>query len=294
MSDNEHQFRKLVSGLKIDAQPDPAHRQRLQRQMLQTFEQAAAAPPWSASLAKLSLAKLAIAAAVVVSAAVVVYQFRGPADSVAADLVKTREAMQKMSWIHVVTTKGQEVETRWHDLAADRVFLTTAQGAVMCWDNGPAQKQFVYNPRARTLMVDNLPRRGFSGSGSVLATLDTMLAQRQQDAAAVETYTDSYQNRKVRVFKAQMRHTGGEAVEARVIQTIMVDPRTRLVLAGSTDHLGKAGEVIARETLEVDYPRTGPASVYDLAVPASARIIDRTQQPIGTPGDTPTPAPTGE
>jgi hypothetical protein len=295
MFENEHQFRKLVSGLKIDAAPDPAHRQRLQRQMLQTFEQAVAAPLWSASIGKLSVAKLAVAAAVVAGAAAVFYQLRGPADPIAADILKTRQAMEKMDWIHVVTTKGQETETRWHDLVADRVFLTTAQGAVMCWDNGPARRQFVYNPRARTLTVDNLPRRGFSGSGSVLAMLDAMLTQRQQDAATVETYTDSYQNRRVKVFKAEMRPTDGvEPVVVRIVRTIMVDPKARLVLAGSTDCLGNTGEVIARETLDVDYPQTGPASVYDLGVPASVRVIDRTQQPIATPMDIPTPAPTQE
>ena len=40
MTENEHDFRKLVAGLKIDAEPDPAHRERLRRQMLQTFEAA--------------------------------------------------------------------------------------------------------------------------------------------------------------------------------------------------------------------------------------------------------------
>jgi hypothetical protein len=299
MSENEREFRRFVNGLTIDAKPDPAHRQRLGQQMLQAFELAASSaswtPRWAAPLGKLSIAKLAVAAAVVVGAAAVLYQLRGPADVVAADLVKTRQAMQKMGWVHVVTTRGQEVETRWHNLAANRVFLTTAQGAVICWDNGSAQQQLVYNPRAKTLTVDSLPRRGFSGSGSVFTVLNSILAQRQQNAAMVETYSDASQGRKLRVFKAEMKPTGdAEPAATRVVETIMVDPETGLLLAGSTDHLGSGGEVLARETFEVDYPRTGPAGVYDLGVPAATRIIDRTQQPIGTPTDIPTPAPTGE
>ena len=39
MSENEHNFRKLVAGLKTDDQPNPAHRERLRRQMLATFEE---------------------------------------------------------------------------------------------------------------------------------------------------------------------------------------------------------------------------------------------------------------
>ena len=40
MSENENAFRKVVADLRIDAEPNPVHRERLRRQMLQTFEQA--------------------------------------------------------------------------------------------------------------------------------------------------------------------------------------------------------------------------------------------------------------
>jgi len=40
MSGNEHDFRKLIGGLRTNDEPNPAHRERLRRQMLETFEQA--------------------------------------------------------------------------------------------------------------------------------------------------------------------------------------------------------------------------------------------------------------
>jgi hypothetical protein len=42
----------------------------------------------------------------------------------------------------------------------------------------------------------------------------------------------------------------------------------------------------------MSYPQAGPASVFDLGVPASATVIDRTRQNIGTPGDQPLPVST--
>jgi hypothetical protein len=308
MSSNEQDFRRLVAGLKIDAEPDPAHRDRLRRQMLQAFEQVQKGlrpnvqqPPKTTGPWRLSIGKLAIAAAAVLCVGGVFYRLSRPADPIAAEIGRTKQAMDKMDWMHVATTKNGDVEHRWYDLAADKLYLATAQGAVWCWDNGPAQRQLTYNPRVRTLIIDNLPSRGFDGSGSVFTMLDTIVERQRQDGAAVVRHDEVLQGRKVRVYRVETARTDGatsfgrngvEMTVSRVAETFMVDPKTSLMLAGRIEYLGPAGEVIADETLDIDYPQTGPASVYDLGVPAEARVIDRTQQPIGTPGDIPSPTPT--
>lgn len=291
MSDTEHEFQKHVAGLKIDVEPDPLHREQLRRQVLRAFD---ATAPQTPPQRGVYIAKLAVAAAIVLGAGAIFYRFTTPKDTIAAELAATRHAVQQKPWMHVVTTRGQEVETHWHDLGADRMFLTTAQSEVLYWDNGPAQKQFVYNPHIRTVTVDHLPRWGFRASGSVLAMLDTMLARRQQDTAAVERSSDTLGGRNVRVYKAEaIRAEGSTSFDrgaadnaaTRMVQTFIVDTQTKLLVAGQIDRLDRQGNVITRETFDVDYPQTGPANIYDLGVPASARIIDRTQQPTGTPGD---------
>jgi hypothetical protein len=308
MFENERDFRKLVGGLKIDAEPNPAHRERLRRQMLQTFEEAAkSAPPQARRLPPTRVAaphtliwRLAAAAVVVVSAAAVFYHLSSPTDAVAAEIAQTKLAMAKMDWMHVVTTKGEGVEHRWYDLASDKLFLTTAQGSVWCWDNGPAQKQFVYNPKIKTLTIDDLPRKGFYGSGSVFAMLDAVVARRRDEGATVERRTETFQGREVRVYRVTSPSAGAMSYQrggvempvARIAEAFIVDPKTKLMLGGHIEYLGSQGEVIARESLEIDYPQSGPANIYALGVPAGARVVDRTRQPIGTPGDVPLPVPT--
>jgi hypothetical protein len=88
---------------------------------------------------------------------------------------------------------------------------------------------------------------------------------------------------------------GGRAVSLLKAR-VLADPRTGHIVAASIEYQGGSGGVLAREEWVMSYPPSGPASLYDLGVPASAIVSDRTRQWIGTPGDgpasTPTPAPT--
>jgi hypothetical protein len=317
MFENEREFRKVVARLEIDAEPNPAHRERLRRQMLATFEatQKAARRVGTAhhlsparenrcavhTLLSFSFLKLAIAAAVMLSAAAVFYHFSNPADAIATEIAQTKLAMEKMDWMHVVTTTGEDVEHHWYDMASRRQFLTTAQGTVWCWDNGPAQKQFVYNPKVRTLTIDDLPPGGFQSSGSVFTMLDMIAAKQQEEGATIERRTDTFQGRRVRVYRTEtarneraMSYQRGSAElpVAKIAETFIVDPQTKLMLAGHTEYFGSEGQVVARDTHEIEYPPNGPASMYALGVPTNARIVDRSRQPIGTPGNVPTPIPT--
>jgi cytochrome c-type biogenesis protein CcmH/NrfG len=109
MFENEQEFQKLVSGLRIDAEPNPAHRERLRQQMLQAFEQAAqksgvTGKPAEAihspsSVLRLPFFKLAVAAVVLVAAGVVIWtQFGyGP-----MTFARVRAASEKMPWLYAV------------------------------------------------------------------------------------------------------------------------------------------------------------------------------------------------
>jgi len=84
---------------------------------------------------------------------------------------------------------------------------------------------------------------------------------------------------------------------ARLRIAVLADPATRRIVAANLEYLNQAGAMLGREEWAIDYPPSGPSGLYDLGVPAGARVIDLRQQPTGTPSDEPvvipTPAPTG-
>lgn len=309
MSENERDFRKAVSRLKIDDTPNPAHRERLRRQMLQAFEEAGRPdgpkvhrlPQPAARRRTFPFLKLAVAAAVVIGAAVTVYQVSRPADAVAAEIAQVRQAVRGMPWMHVRSVEGSQVEQRWYDMAADKLYLATAEGWIWCWDSGAEQKQFVYNPKVKTLTVGDLPRKGFYDSGSVFAMLDTITTSRQDEGASLERHVDTLDGRRVRVYRFEtvrpddgtsIQRGGVQRVAARTAETFTVDLDTTLILAAHTEYLDSGGQVISRRVHEIDYPQNGPASIYDLGVPLSARVVEMRRNYISTPS-TPAPAPRG-
>ncbi len=77
---------------------------------------------------------------------------------------------------------------------------------------------------------------------------------------------------------------------------MMADPATKRVVAANIEYRGQDGGMLGRDEWTIDYPQSGPGSMFELGVPAMARVIDRRQQITGTPSDEPatipTPAPT--
>src|SRR4030042_5547969 len=138
MSENEKEFRKLVAGLKIDAKPNPAHREQLRRQMLATFEQSKIkggivkaeglgdgltpiqrshrraslddATHHSRWLLNSTVGRFAVAAAILIAAtigAVGLFGRRGP-----TTFGQVRGATQKMPWLHAAVSRYQNGQVR--------------------------------------------------------------------------------------------------------------------------------------------------------------------------------------
>jgi hypothetical protein len=315
MSENEHEFRKLVAGLKIDAEPNPAHRERLRRQMLQTFEQADAVrsvpgraskeTPYGvttsgSSVIRLLSFRLAVAAVILLAVTIGVWSLvgRGP-----ATFRQVRLATQKMPWLYAVVSRYQNgevhAERHWYSFAAQKAFAVMDDGSVAGWDYGAGPKKLVYSPRIKALQISELTTPGVGAdstatrSGAVGENLVSVFAVfAAQDK--VTGSTTHYDGRTVRAFEFERAEPGlkfDDKAVSLLKATILADPQTKHVVAASVEYQG-SGSVLAREEWVMSYPQSGPASVYDLGVPTSATVIDRTRQPIGTPGDEPTPVPT--
>ncbi len=308
MFENERDFERVVADLRIDAEPNPAHREQLRRKMLTTY--AEAGRYWGTDPAVLarpkatswtvSIAKLATAAAIVVVAILGIgYVLRlagGP-----PNLEQIRQATLKMPWVHAVATNyhaGQiQTEQHWYSLSAAQAYVLAGDGSVLCWDHGAEPRESFYSPRARTLVIDKLPRQGLYGAESAFNLVDAFAVFAAQDHTAMQQWPDRYEDRPVMAYEIDkadpgLRVDGGSVAWLKI--KLMADPETKRLVAAYVEHRDEAGIRLMREEWVVNYPQSGPASVYDLGVPATARIVERTTQPIGTPAYTPTPTPTPE
>jgi hypothetical protein len=310
MFENEHDFQKLVHGLKIDDQSNPAHRERLRGQMLQAFEQAGRQrmddrgrkteyrrkpaefirPPFS--VFRLRVSWLAAAAVILVVGSMGIWALagRGP-----VTFHQVRLTTQRAPWLYAVVKRYQGVEVHteqhWYNFAAQKAYAVLDDDGIAGWEYGADPKKLLYHPRVKSLLISDLSAPGAGDSTENLWNVFAVFAARDD----VRGLTAQYDGKPVRSFEIEKAESGlsigGKAVSL-LKATMMADPRTRRLVAAGIEYQGSDGGVLVREGWTMSYPSSGPASVYDLGVPATAAKIDGRRQRIGTPGDEPTPIPT--
>jgi hypothetical protein len=305
MFNNERDFQKMVSGLKIDTEPNPPHRERLRRQMLRTFEETAGTAGGKISNFRFQISNLkwlAVAAVILIAATVAAWRWLGPAGPMTFNQV--RVAAEKLPWMHAVIKGTQNGEAyageHWYNFAASKTYVVTDGGGVLAWEYGAGQRTFVYSPRVKTLLVSDLTPTGPFGADSAYNLVDAFAVFTAKDDAQASTWTAEYEGRTVRAFGVETAGRGFIAAgrqAARLKIAVMADPATKRAAAANVEYQGADGGVLAREEWVIDYPQSGPDNVFALGVPGNVRVIDRTRQMIGTPGDepvaVPTPAPGG-
>lgn len=298
MSENEHDFRKFVAGLRTNDEPNPAHRERLRRQMLQKYEQTnARATPVRAGLKPAPAMRLAIAAAILLAATAAVWVWLGSADG-GIGFDRVRLATENAPWLRAVATRyfNGEVRTEqhWYNFTAKETYVVSDDETVVAYDYGREQMKLAYSPRLKTLVVSELPKAGPFGAESAYNFVQAFAVFAAKDDVAVEESTTEYEGRTVRAYgigtKSPGFSVGGKTVVG-LRMMVFADPKTKRLVAANVEHRGPAGDVLAREEWVMSYPPSGPASVYDVGVPRNARVFDARQGYRGTPGDVP-PAPT--
>jgi hypothetical protein len=118
----------------------------------------------------------------------------------------------------------------------------------------------------------------------------------QYDGKTVRAFTVEKAESGLTIDETSPTRSGTPGVVKKTVSllkaTLMADLQTRRLVAASVEYQAGPGTVLAREEWVMSYPASGPASVYDLGVPASAPTIDTRRQRIGTPGEEPTPVAT--
>lgn len=304
----ERDFEKLVSRLNIDTEPDPAHKERLRQQMLATFEtvgrsvgpQLVPAPKRTAVSVLLPLVKLAVAAAIMVAAIIGIQELvrrgRGP-----ATLNQVRQATQKMAWLHAVVTEYRDgvvrTDQQWNDFASRKAYILASDKTAMLSDFGAGRRELLYSPQVKAVVISDLPSKGLFGADSAYTLIDSFAVFAAKDDVAVARWTDRYEGKKVLMYELDKSDPGttigGKRVD-RLRMRLMADPETRRLVGAHIEQRSDSGAMLSRQEWVISYPQSGPMSIYDLGVPESARIADRTSQATGTPPQEPRPIGTPE
>jgi hypothetical protein len=299
MSENERDFRKLVADLRTDDQPNPAHRERLRRQMLQTFEEAGIRgrreepARHSSSVLRFPAVRLAVAAAVLIAAGVAVWTWLGSGDA-AMGFERVRLATEEASWMLAVVTRYANGEARterhWCNFAGKETYVVSDDETVAAYDYGPKQVKLTYSPRLKTLAIAELPKAGPFGVESAYNFVQSFAVLAVRDDVAVEESSAEYEGRTVRAYGIRTGNPSatinGKPVST-IRMTVWADPKTRRIVAAGVEHQGPGGNVLAREDWVMSYPSSGPSSIYDVGVPRTARVFDMRQGYRGTPGESP-------
>jgi hypothetical protein len=238
--------------------------------------------------------RLAVAAAILVAATAAVWMWFGPGGG-PTGFSRVRLATENAPWLMAVATRyfNGEVRTErhWINFAAQEAYMVSDDETVIAYDYGPEQVKLAYSPRLKTVVISELPKAGPFGAESAYNFVQAFGVFAAKNDVAVEESTLEYEGRTVRAYAIDTNSPtpsiGGKAV-AGLRMAVLADPETRRIVAGNIEHRSPAGNVLAREEWVMSYPSSGPASIYDVGVPRTARVFDARQGYRGTPGDVPT------
>jgi len=231
------------------------------------------------------------AAACLVLAALVGLWPRGPLmQSAYADLMAAIEKTQTVEWVHIRQTERQAngLQTKgtesWVSFSPMRWIVRGDNGNVSYVDYGH-NRRYVYDPKTRQVTIRDVDI--LSEGDRARNMMEFMKARleyaRKQGAKITKApgqlkgqAVDIYSSRRDVVSRtmAENPKTGEHEPKPRktwVDQTLFyVDPGTqRVVRVEITEKEGGA-----TRSMDLDYPKTGPADIYALGVPRDAKVVD--------------------
>lgn len=225
---------------------------------------------WS-NIIKSPITKLAAAAVIIVAVVLGVYTFVGDGTAVAlADII---ENMKKMPWMHMVSegfergVKG--TGEQWVAFESKIWIWKNADGTVVYFDYGK-HENYTYDPCSQSITISYLhedkPSVEFS---SALSVLEKMVEMFTQQGATITQELGKYKGKVVETHEILLSQNGASSE-----LQLYVDRQNHLLLAGVVKGVDTSGNVVMAGDIEFEYPETGPSSIYDLGVPASAKIIN--------------------
>jgi hypothetical protein len=241
------------------------------------------------------ITKLAAAGVVIVILSAGIYLFTGSGTSVALGQVKA--AMEKIDWVHS-SSEGISLEG-WFAFES-KVIIEKQEDGTINYFNFRRNRQYFYDPGTETIeIVKIVPEDVFAAGfedpffkrydGPFEFLVDTAKLIRAE-GGKFRQITGEYEGKKVVIWELSHNNSGYCSIDVdgqRVVVpreeygdemiTVFIDAEKHLPLLIKTKFV-KNGKLEYEIQTRLEYPEVGPKDIYDLGVPKSVKVVDKTQQ----------------
>jgi hypothetical protein len=241
------------------------------------------------------ITKLATAGIVIVILSAGIYLFTDSGTSVALGQVKA--AMEKIDWVHS-SSEGTSLEG-WFAFES-KVIIEKQEDGTINYFNFRDNRQYFYDPGTETIEIAKIvPEDVFAAGfedpffkrydGPFEYLADTAKLIRAEGGKFMQS-TGEYEGKKVVIWDLSHKNPGYYSIDvnSQMVEApreeygdemikVFIDAKKHLPLLIKTKFV-KNGKLEYETHTRLEYPEVGPKDIYDLGVPKSAQIADRTQQ----------------
>ena len=212
------------------------------------------------------------AAIIIIGVLTGIYQLTGSIDGASIAFADVIESMKNVTWLHQ-TSKGFEqgiegTSEQWLGFEAKIHAAKWADGKRTFWDINQ-QKRCEYDPGKNHITIEDTSGTELPFSiSSPTAMLEGIHKMLVDQGAKVVIESAEYKGRKV-----QLQQFSVSLTEQSQLLKLYIDPKSKFLVAAEISAKDKTGKVLMDGVAEFSYPKTGPASIYDLGVPKDTPIV---------------------
>ena len=224
---------------------------------------------------KSRITKLAAAAVILITAYVILYQSGGSIDVASVTYAQIRENMRAMPWLHTVVEAKQAAGPEMVDIRFEAWLCIERQLSAVKDSNGKVifqdelEHNFqAYDPNTETITILRDKGLNWNKNLSSVGDIPGAMIKAYEDAGEkVVREAGKYKGKDVLIFKMSAL-LGGRDMWVEMA----VDTKMQVVVFISQKAYDKDGKLTEEVNAHVDYPETGPETIYDVGVPRSAKI----------------------
>jgi hypothetical protein len=227
-------------------------------------------------IVKSRITKLAAAAAIIIGAYVVVHLSGGSIDVAGVTLAQIRENMRAMPWLHAVVEAKQAAGTEMVDIRCEFWICFERQLSAAKDSNGKVifQNELEhifqgYDPNTETITI--LGKKGLNWNKNLSSVGDipgAMIKAYEDAGEQVVRETGKYKGKDVLIFRMSA-FLGGRDMWVEMA----VDAKMQVVVFINQKAFDEDGKLTEEVNAHIDYPETGPETIYDVGVPRAAKIV---------------------
>ncbi|MHC4436107.1 MAG: hypothetical protein ACYS3S_02020 [Planctomycetota bacterium] len=220
------------------------------------------------------ITKLAAAAVIIIAVYIVIHQSGGSIENVT--FAQITENMRQMPWLHAVVKAKQAAGTEMVDIRGEFWYCIERQLSAAKESNGKVifqdelERNFqAYDSNTETITI--LRDKGLNWNKNLSSVRDmpgAMIKFYEEAGEKVVRETGKYKGKDVLIFRMSA-FLGGRDLWVEMA----VDAKRQVVVFISQKAFDKDGKLTEEVNAHIDYPETGPETIYDVGVPKSAKTV---------------------